>query len=228
MVNQMNTGYALTDENLKIFKEKNKDINYLIEVLNHLNNIQEINRVFNHIFDITINSEKFYNKSENENISKIKELFKTEYYKNPEYSENIEKIISIKNTFVLLANTLIIRNYTYKQLKEMNSLTDTELMERFYLLFNADKQSMKSNYFSVKNTFNRYSDYKNKLNEIVIFTNAFCKNILPGILDLYSEKQNKFDNIIINNEQFFTEDKDFQYYYNLSKNIINFLILNFF
>ncbi len=139
MLNQMNTGYALTDENLKIFKEKNKDINYLIEVLNHLNNIQEINRVFNQIFDITINSEKFYNKSENENISKIKELFKTEYYKNPEYSENIEKIISIKNTFVLLANTLIIRNYTYRKLKEMNSLTDTELMERFYLLFNADK-----------------------------------------------------------------------------------------
>ena len=92
MLNQMNTGYTLTDENLKIFKEKNKDINYLIEVLNHLNNIQEIKRVFNQVFDITINSEKFYNKSENENISKIKELFKTEYYKNPEYSENIEKI----------------------------------------------------------------------------------------------------------------------------------------
>ena len=44
MVNQMNTGYTLTDENLKIFKEKNKDINYIIEVLNHLNNIQEINK----------------------------------------------------------------------------------------------------------------------------------------------------------------------------------------
>ena len=90
-----------------------------------MNNIQEINRVFNQIFDITINSEKFYNKSENENIYKIKELFKTEYYKNPEYSENIEKIISLKNTFVLLANTLIIRNYTYRKLKEMNLLTDT-------------------------------------------------------------------------------------------------------
>ena len=201
----------------QIFKEKNKDINYLIEVLNHLNNIQEINRVFNQIFDITINSEKFYNKSENENISKIKELFKTEYYQNPEYSENIEKIISIKNTFVLLANTLIIRNYTYRKLKEMNSLTDTELMERFYLLFNADKQSMKSNYFSVKNTFNRYSDYKSKLKEVVIFINSFCKNILPGISDIYSEKENKFDNTIINNEHFFTEDKNFIDYYNLSK-----------
>ena len=40
----MNTGYALTNGNLKIFKEKNKDINYIIEVLNHLNNIQEINK----------------------------------------------------------------------------------------------------------------------------------------------------------------------------------------
>ena len=40
----MNTGYALINEHLKIFKEKNKDINYLIGVLNHLNNIQEINK----------------------------------------------------------------------------------------------------------------------------------------------------------------------------------------
>ena len=89
MVNQMNTGYALTDENWKIFKEKNKDINYIIEVLNHLNNIQEIKRVFNQIFDITINSEKFYNKSENENISKLKSFLKQNIIK----IQNIQKIL---------------------------------------------------------------------------------------------------------------------------------------
>ena len=99
----------------------------------------------------------------------------------------------------------------------MNSLTYAELIERLYLLFNADKQKIKSVFFSVKNKFNRYSDYKSKLKEVVIFTNSFCKNILPGISDIYSEKENKFDNTIINNEHFFTEDKNFIDYYNLSK-----------
>ncbi len=129
------------------FIEKNKDISYLIGILNHLNDIQEINRVFNHIFDVTINSEEFYNKSENENISKITKLFKTEYYQNPQYSENIEKINSIKNTLILLSNTLILENFTYRKLKEMNSLTNTELLERLYLLFIGENKKLNQFFF---------------------------------------------------------------------------------